>query len=87
MAKPKPDAVPQKPRLDNSHFRPEVLYFKALMGRYPSAERWSPHRPAELRYWHDRMVAAGLDPVVVERRCPGRVRTEAEAITRGRNTP
>lgn len=76
------DATPQKPRFDNSHFNPEVLYHKALMGRYPSAAPRSPNRADELRYWHNRMVAAGLDPGAVERRVPTRIRAEAEAVTR-----
>lgn len=84
MPKPAIESAPQRPRFDNSHFRPDVLYLKALMGRYPSAERWSKHRAGELRYWHDRMVAAGLDPRTVERRCPQRVRIEAESVTRSR---
>ena len=71
----------RRPRFDNSHFRPDVLYHKALMGRYPSAKN-AQYRADELRYWHDRMVAAGLDPRDVERRCPYRVRAEAEAVTR-----
>lgn len=82
-AKAATETTGRRPRLDNSHFRPDVLYLKALMGRYPSAERWSPHRAGELRYWYDRCVAAEIDPADVELRCPLRVRAEAEAVTRG----
>jgi len=85
MAKSKNAATDtgRRPRFDNNHFRPDVMYGKALMGRYPSAEKWSPHRSGELRYWYDRCVAAAINPVDVELRCPLRVRAEAEAITRG----